>query len=148
MTPGTLEAYLHANIPITAAMGVGAVSVSPQAVVLSAPLQPNINHRETVFGGSASAVAILSAWALVHLRLEAEGIPHRLVIHRNTMSYERPIAGDFTAAAAVPEEEWPRFVNALRRRRKARITATAELHFEGVTAGRLEAEFVALGSHL
>lgn len=57
----------------------------------------SINHRDTVFGGSASAVAILSAWALLHTRLAGAGIASRLVIQRNSMSYELPIDGSFTA---------------------------------------------------
>jgi thioesterase domain-containing protein len=145
MSPAELEAYLHSQIPITAAMQVGAVSVSGDAVVLKAPLAPNINHRETVFGGSASAVAILAAWALVHLKLEAAGVAHRLVIQRNTMSYDRPIAGEFTAEGRLsPDADWHRFVNTLTRHGKARITAVAELVFAGGVAGRLTAEFVAI----
>jgi thioesterase domain-containing protein len=55
-----LERYLHQHIPLSEAMQVSVVEVHPEHVVLSAPLAPNINHRETVFGGSASAVAILA----------------------------------------------------------------------------------------
>ena len=68
-------------------MEVTVVEASPHQVVLSAPLAPNINHRDTVFGGSASAVAILAAWSMLHLRLSAEGLGSRLVIQRNTMDY-------------------------------------------------------------
>src|SRR3989344_2448014 len=63
-------------------MEVTVVEASPHQVVLSAPLAPNINHRETVFGGSASAVAILAAWSMLHLRLSAEGLGSRLVVQR------------------------------------------------------------------
>ena len=48
-------------MPLSQAMQVTVVEASFQQVVLTAPLAPNINHRETVFGGSASAVAILAA---------------------------------------------------------------------------------------
>ena len=51
----SLEQYLHAHIPLSAAMGVSVVQVADEAITLSAPLEPNINHRDTVFGGSASA---------------------------------------------------------------------------------------------
>jgi thioesterase domain-containing protein len=56
-----LQAYLHAHIPLSAAMQVSVDAVAADGVTLRAPLAPNINHRETVFGGSASAVAILAA---------------------------------------------------------------------------------------
>jgi thioesterase domain-containing protein len=126
-------------------MEIAVVDVSPQAVVLGAPLAPNINHRDTVFGGSASAVAILAAWSLLHTRLAGLGIASRLVIQRNTMSYERPIAGAFTARASIPAEGgWALFTRTLARRGRARITAACVLECAGQVVGRLEGEFVAL----
>ena len=147
MTPMTLESYLHAHIPLSQAMQVHVEKVGPEQIVLSAPLAPNINHRETVFGGSASAVAILAAWSLLNTRLRNEGIATKLVIQRNTMSYEAPIDGSFTAASRLEApEKWEMFKRTLIRRGKARITVLAELHFAGQVAGRLEGEFVALGA--
>jgi thioesterase domain-containing protein len=147
MSPEELEHYLHAHIPLSKAMEVSVLEVRPQSVTLSAPLAPNINHRDTVFGGSASAVAILAAWSLLHIRLVGEGIASRLVIQRNTMSYALPIDGTFTAVAAMPSsEDWAQFLRMFKRRGKARITVASELHFAGQIAGRLEGEFAALGA--
>jgi thioesterase domain-containing protein len=147
MSPIELEKYLHDHIPFSKAMQVAVVRAQPETVILSAPLAPNINHRDTVFGGSASAVAILAAWSLLHTRLTAEGITSRLVIQRNTMSYELPIDGTFTAeAVSASTEGWRQFLRTLRRRSKARITVNCALHFAGQIAGRLEGEFVALGA--
>lgn len=147
MSPSELEKYLHDHIPLSKALEVGVVQARPAGVILSAPLAPNINHRDTVFGGSASAVAILAAWSLLHTRLTAEGIASRLVIQRNTMSYERPIDGPFTAEAAIASAEaWERFARMLKRKGKARIAVASVLHFGGQVAGRLEGEFVALAA--
>lgn len=127
-------------------MQISVVEIQPLRVVLSAPLGPNINHRDTVFGGSASAVAILAAWSLLHTRLLSEGVASRLVIQRNTMDYLRPIDGMFTAVAALEDlDGWPLFLRMLTRKGKARITLVSELHFRDQIAGRLEGEFVALG---
>ena len=136
MTPAELTAYLSTNIPLTGAMDVSAISVAPDTVVLEAPLAPNINHRKTVFGGSASALGILAAWSLVHLRLAETKLEHRLVIQRNTMSYDAPIEGTFTATAAFAEgTDWPKFLDMLERRGKARIGAVAELSAAGRPRG-------------
>ena len=97
MTPRELEAYLHEHIPLSAAMQVAVLEATATEVRLGAPLAPNINHRRTVFGGSATALATLAAWALVHLRLSAEGFHWRLVIRESSMKFERAIAGDFEA---------------------------------------------------
>jgi thioesterase domain-containing protein len=145
MTPAELTDYLHRNIPLTVAMEVSAIRVEPEAVTLTAPLGPNINHRKTVFGGSASALGILAAWSLVHLRLAETGLEHRLVIQRNTMSYDAPMEGSFTATAGFAEgTDWTRVLEMLKRRGKARIGAVAGLTCEEKSAGRLEADFVAI----
>lgn len=146
-SPEELEHYLHEHIPLSKAMEVSVLEVQPQSITLSAPLAPNINHRDTVFGGSASAVAILAAWSLLHIRLSDESIASRLVIQRNTMSYALPIDGTFTAVAVMPSaEDWAQFLRMFKRRGKARITVATKLHFAGQVAGRLEGEFVALGT--
>ena len=145
MSAGELEAYLHAHIPLSAAMQVAVVAVEASGVTLAAPLAPNINHRDTVFGGSASAVAILAAWSLLHTRLRSEGVAARLVIQSNAMDYLLPIAGDFTARSALAEpDQWPRFMRMFARMGRARLRVTAELHSDGQVTARLTGEFVAL----
>ena len=145
MMPAELERYLHGHIPLSRAMAVGVVSADIGEVVLSAPLGPNINHRDTVFGGSASALAILAAWSLLHTRLRAEGIATRLVIQRNTMDYEQPILGDFTARAQLQQADaWALFTRMLARKGKARIAVQSVLEQGGQVVGRLTGEFVAL----
>lgn len=146
MTAATdaLQAYLHAHIPLSAAMQVSVLSVSPDAVALRAPLEPNINHRSTAFGGSVSAVAILSAWALVNQRLLADGLPSRLVIQSNRMDYDQPVVAAFTATSALKDAAaWPLFVKMLARKGRARILATSVVTCEGTVGGRFEGEFVA-----
>jgi thioesterase domain-containing protein len=145
MSPRELEQYLHDHIPLSKAMAVSVQQAGDDAVVLGAPLAPNINHRDTVFGGSASAVAILAAWSLLHLRLRSAGLASRLVIQRNTMDYELPIAGAFTACSSLAQpDEWPQFLRMLARKGKARTSVQAVLEHAGRVAGRLTGEFVAL----
>ena len=140
-----LERYLHAHIPLSSAMAVTVLAVAPEEVLLQAPLAPNINHRDTVFGGSAAALALLAAWSLLHARLHAAGIAARLVIQRNTMEYERPMDGAFTARATLAQpQKWPAFAAMLARKGKARITVAAVLAQGQQRAGYLSGEFVAL----
>jgi [ribosomal protein S5]-alanine N-acetyltransferase len=140
----SLEAYLHGRIPLSAAMQVSVLAADAEHVVLSAPLAPNINHRDTVFGGSASAVAMLAAWSLLHTKLTASGLQTQLVIQRNAMEYERPITGAFTATASVAgAEAWGRFIAMLKRKGVARIEVTTVLAEAGRTAGKFAGEFVA-----
>lgn len=147
MTPTELQAYLHEHIPLSAAMQVHVEAATPERVILGAPLRPNINHRDTVFGGSASALAILSAWSLLHIKLMAGGHKTRLVIQRNSMSYDQAIFGDFTAHAETPApDRWRAFTHMLARKGRARISVASTLFYEGRAVGRFEGEFVALGT--
>jgi thioesterase domain-containing protein len=147
VSPVEIETYLHEHIPLSKAMAVHVLSVAPDCVVLQAPLAPNINHRETVFGGSASALAILSGWSLLHVRLRAEGVSSRLVIQRNAIEYDRPIPGEFTARACLERpDRWDPFMEMLDRRGKARIGVLAMLEHADEPVARFSGEFVALRS--
>jgi thioesterase domain-containing protein len=140
-----LRTYLHEHIPLSKAMGVDVVEATAEGVALSAPLSPNINHRETVFGGSAAAVALLAAWSLLYLRLREVDMSCRLVIHKSAVVYEKPMAGTFFARTVAPDAAaWHRFVSVLARRHRARIVMRSVLSCDGVQAGELEGEFVAL----
>lgn len=145
MNEQALQQYLYDHIPLSQAMQVEVLQAQPEEVILRAPLAPNINHMETVFGGSASAVAILSAWSLLHTRLAHAALANRLVIQSNTMQYALPIAGAFTARARIAEAaDWQRFVQTFERKGRARIAVTAVLEYAGRQAGELQGEFVAL----
>jgi thioesterase domain-containing protein len=142
-----VERYLHAHIPLSTAMQVRVLEVLAERVIVGAPLAPNINHRETVFGGSASAVAILAAWALLQTRMAREGIACRLVIQRNSMTYLLPINAAFTATASIGDDgRWPRFLETLRRRGRARVGVGVLLHSAEQLVGEFEGDFVAIGA--
>jgi len=139
-----LERYLHRQIPLSAAMKVSVLSATADSVMLGAPLEPNINHKSTVFGGSASAVAILAAWSLLHVRLLGEGLDCEIVIQSNQMDYVRPITGAFTAASTLADTAaWPEFLTTLTRWKRARVEVQSVLTFGDAIAGRLTGRFVA-----
>jgi thioesterase domain-containing protein len=141
----SLQKYLYEHIPLSKAMGVEVLEATLTSVKLSAPLSPNINHRETVFGGSASAVAILSAWSLLYLRLKNENMDRRIVIQRSTMTYEHPITDTFTASSVIRDPAaWVKFVGALGRKSRARGKVNSILHCNDRKVAEFEGEFVAL----
>lgn len=142
---GDLQQFLQDRIPLSTAMAIEVVAAEPGGVTLGAPLEPNINHRDTVFGGSAAAVAILSAWGLLFVRLREEYPDAIIVIQRHTMRHLRPITGAFTASSFLADPgAWERFVATYRRRRLARIAVKSTLRCGGEHVGDLDAAFVAL----
>lgn len=144
-TETALQAYLHERIPLTRAMQVRVLDADPARVRLAAPLAPNINHRDTVFGGSAAALATLAAWSVLHVRLDALGTPARVVIRQSRMRYLRPIDDEFEAIAQAPADaDWQRFTAMLDRRGRARIDLAAGLTCRGEPVANFDGEFAAL----
>ncbi len=149
MTAGSellrLERYLHQAIPLSRAMQVGVLEISEQHVLLGAPLAPNVNHRGTVFGGSAGTLATLAAWTLLYWRLRQHQPPASVVLQSTSMNYLRPIAGAFSARASLlADAPWSLFMRTLQRRGKARISVSAEVYDGSVPAAQFLGEFVAL----
>ena len=145
LTSGQLEHYLHEHIPISRPLGVRVLAAGADVVRLGAPLEPNLNHRQTVFGGSLSAVAILAAWSWLYLRLGGPGFAGRIVIQNHSVEYLAPAEGDFVATCAAPGGEmWTRFERALERRGRARVTLDVEVHVDRLLVARCRGRYVAL----
>jgi thioesterase domain-containing protein len=148
VSPQLLEQFLHQQIPLSHAMQVAAIDVSAESVQLSAPLAANLNHHATVFGGSASSLAILAAWSLLHVRLRVSFPSASIVIQRQCMSYNRPILGAFSARASLAQPaEWSRFLQLLTRRGKARISVASTLVYDGEQVAVFSGDFVAFDGY-
>jgi thioesterase domain-containing protein len=145
MDANELEAYLHERIPLSRAMQARVTEIGAEHLRVSAPLAPNINHRETVFGGSAAATAMLAAWGLLFVRLRREQRPARLVIQRCGMEFLQPIEADFVAISRLKAgEDWTRFLAGIERKGRARIALEVVLESRGERVGEFTGEFVAL----
>lgn len=144
MTPAALRTYLYDHIPLSRAMAVEVLYASAAHVLLEAPLAPNINMHGTMFGGSGATLALLAAWSVVHLKLEAEGLTSKLVIHRTETEYLLPVEGTAQASARLDHLDWETFRHTYDRRGRARLTVTSELLYDGHVAARLIGEFVAI----
>ncbi len=144
MTLDEITAYVHEHIPITGSLGARVEHYDGQSVRLAAPLAPNLNHRATAFGGSLSAIAILSGWVLLYLQLRELGIPNRLVIQRSAIEFEAPVDGDFSATATLPgAAAWSRFLKTLSRHHAARVTVSSTIACSSGVGGRHEGTYVA-----
>lgn len=145
MNLNEVTAYLHEHIPMTAHLGARVEAYDGTSVCLGAPLRPNLNHQLTAFGGSISALAILSGWTLLHLRLREVGIRSRLVIQKSSVDFLDPIEGDFRAVGVMPPAEtWEKFVATLQKFGRARITVRSRLESASGTGGTHEGVYVAV----
>jgi thioesterase domain-containing protein len=123
-----INAYLRAELPLTAAMGIEVRSWDGRIVRLGAPLGPNLNHSDTAFGGSIAALGILAGYTLIYLALRDRNISNRLLIQRSEVDFLRPIDGDLVATAVLPDAaELETFIDAIRRKRRGRLTVVSEI---------------------
>lgn len=139
-----ITSYVHAQIPITARLGARVEEYDGDSVRLSAPLALNLNHQATAFGGSLSAIAILSGWVLVHLQLRDRGVAARIIIQRSAFDFVAPVDGDFTATAMLPPAQtWHRFLATLSRHHSARVSVSSSVACASGIGGRHEGIYVA-----
>lgn len=143
--PLGLEPYLHDHIPLSRQMGVRVEEAGTELVRLFAPLAPNLNHRKTGFGGSISALAILSGWSLLWCRLRERTSGQHIVIQKNTIEYVAPVTADFTATcAAPPPADWQRFLRTFEQRGRARIHLAATVDVGETLAAKFGGRFAVL----
>ena len=145
MTARELQAFLHANIPATAALSLSVVDITPDSLILSAPHAPNRNHKNTVFGGSIALAATVGGWAMVHSRFpEAAG---NIVIQQGETRYLHPANSDLTVITrAAAEEDWRKMKEMFEQRGKGKIVLETEIFSDGVKAAVFGGKFVALKS--
>lgn len=137
-----LESYLHEQIPASKLLEVGVKSCSTLKVELLAPLDPNINHKNTVFGGSLSVLAILAGWSLVYMRLK--GVRNEIVIQESSMSYLKAANGEFLAVSSYEKSsQWERFDRSFTKKGKGRIQVESNIIYKGEMVAHFRGTYVA-----
>jgi thioesterase domain-containing protein len=142
---GDLEAFLRREIPLSRDMGVSVSHLDGEALELSAPLAPNLNHKRTAFGGSLYSLAVLAAWGTVRLILQDAGIMAHVVISEGGLSYLKPVTGEFRARCPRPPEAAAvAFRHALLRKGKGRIALRCEVREASAPEGEPAAVFTGM----
>jgi thioesterase domain-containing protein len=110
------------------------------------PLDANINHKSTMFGGSLYCGAVLAGWGWLHLRLREEGIKDgHIVIQEGQISYPLPVTTNATAICQAPSAVvWKKFLAMYERYGRARLT----LHTRVVNAESEEAAVTFTGQYV
>ena len=140
-TARDLTSYLHEKIPLTQAMGVNVTEIGDR-FVLEAPLEANINHLGTAFGGSLHALPTLACYAVLWTLLTGAGIDCHVVNKHSSVEYRQPVRGRLRAVCLCPTPERERqFLEDLRRNKKARLEMTAVVEGDN---GRPAVEFTGL----
>ncbi|KAB0493719.1 YiiD C-terminal domain-containing protein [Pseudomonas vancouverensis] len=128
-----LESVLHHDIPLTRDMGLTVLDWHDQQLRLHLPLDANVNHKSTMFGGSLYCGAVLAGWGWLHLRLKEEGITDgHIVIQEGQISYPLPVTGDAIAICEAPDPVvWKKFLATFQRYSRARLTLNTRVVNDG-----------------
>jgi thioesterase domain-containing protein len=138
-----IQELFYSKIPITRSMGVRVENYDKQRLILSAPLDLNVNHLGTAFGGSLHTLAVLSGYGL--LWLELKDTECHIVIRKSTISYERPVRGEIRAICVRPGADvLEEFKRTFHQKGKARIALSGIIEDQGETAVHFEGIFVAM----
>jgi thioesterase domain-containing protein len=124
-----LESVLHHDIPLTRDMGLKVLDWQDQQLRLHLPLDVNVNHKSTMFGGSLYCGAVLAGWGWLCLRLREEGIEDgHIVIQEGQISYPLPVTTDAVAICDAPsDKDWKKFLTIYKRYGRARLTLSTSV---------------------
>lgn len=125
-------------------MDATVVRCDEHTIELSAPLAPNVNHHGTMFGGSLSALALLTGWSAVYRALAPAGIDAHIVIRQNTMDYVAPAAGPVLARCEPLEPVVAeRLLRTVRRLGRARVSLSVALYCRDALVARFSGDYAA-----
>ncbi len=124
-----LKHFFIEHLPITQFMGLEVESYDGETLILTAPLEPNINDKQTAFGGSLYNTAVMACWGMIYLKTQEKNISCNQVVTEGTMKYLAPVEGRIRAICHAPsEEELASFFEHFERKGRARIGLEAAVY--------------------
>ena len=124
-----LKQFFIDHLPITQFMGLEVESYDGGTLILTAPLEPNINDKQTAFGGSLYNTAVMACWGMIYLKTQENNIHCNQVVTEGSMKYIAPVVGRIRAICHAPsEEELTGFFEHFERKGKARIGLEAAIY--------------------
>jgi thioesterase domain-containing protein len=140
-----IEALLKKDIPISAEMGVRDFQLDSEGLQFCLPLQPNVNHKGTLFGGSLYSAGALGCYALFLSGLrEASLHTNNIVISEGHIQYNFPVEGDAQVIAHWSSlQDRSQFFQTLKSKKKARVQMKAEIWSAGKACALFTGSFVA-----
>ena len=137
--------YLHRNVPITEVMRISAGTRTEASLSLRAPLAPNINDKQSVFGGTLASLCTLTAWAVASLICREAKIVADLGVAESQIRYLTPVRLDWFEAVA----QWPdvaseaAFIEQLQNQGCASITLDVSIDTDGQPSVEFNGRFFA-----
>jgi len=97
------QAKLYKQIPLVEFMRLSVTEISDSQIIATAPIEPNINDKNTVFGGSSAALMTICGWSLIKSNLEHQQIDNDVVIHQAKTDWVKAQEDDLIIEANLDE---------------------------------------------
>lgn len=123
----SLQTLINEEIPPARAMGFTVDHYHANTLSMSAPLEANLNHHGTAFGGSQFSLAAVCGWALTVLTLRERGLATTVVVKSVQCDYLRPVTEELHAIARFDSEQIDGLLADLKEKQSARLVASADI---------------------
>ena len=139
------QQWVLGNIPLLNAMQLSFDSFDENGLVLSCPLEPNINDKGTGFGGSIGALATICGWTYTMLHAKAVLTEPEAMIVEQNMNFKAPVTGSFTATcrSTVPDD----FYQRLESGRNGKLNLSISIQSEGIETAVYKGFYIARDSN-
>ena len=138
-----LQNILHTEIPLTRQIGIQVEHCENDRIVLTAPIEPNTNHKCTAFGGSLYSVAVLTGWSFVHHHMQLHQLDGHIVIQHSEVDYKLPVDGKIVAECVMDDQDvLDKFLKTYKRKGRARINLDVNIVFDNTNAMTLKGQYV------
>ena len=140
-----ITTHLHTQIPMTRQMGILVTRFDETEVETAAPLEANINHQQSAFGGSIAALGIVTGFVAIWGNLQSRGIQAELVIQHSETDFSKPALGDMEARSrTLSSTAMEEFTKTLEKNGRARILVTSDIFAQGKLIASNTGTFVAI----
>ncbi|MGH8516772.1 MAG: YiiD C-terminal domain-containing protein [Panacagrimonas sp.] len=146
-TAAELEAYLHANIPLSRHMDLRVRSATRDRLELALPLAPNVNPHGTVFGGALAATGLVGGWMLLHAAFTRAGLSIQLVGKEGRCEFLAPGTADCVAITTCPTADLDALLARFAERGRARQELLTVIRIGEVEVARHHGVYTALPAH-
>lgn len=119
------------QIPILKAMGLSFSEYSSGMLKVDMPLAPNINDKNTGFGGSIVTLATICGWALLTLLLNKDKKRFDVIIAESTIRYQSPVTTECYSAAKLSDGQILKLLRDLVTTGKSRVDIEIKVHEKG-----------------
>jgi len=136
-----IESTIHSEIPLCKQMGISIEKFDDEGLIAKAPLAPNINHKNSAFGGSLYNVCVIAGWSMVYGILLQKDISAHVVIQHSNIDYRTAVTSeDIVAFCESPKDRViEKFIKTFEKRGMSRIALVVKImqndelavHFEG-----------------